>query len=366
MNKSDRIKAAVSLKDVAEAAGVNWDLSKSAPRKGDWWGPCPFHGEKTSSFHVVEPAGKGGFFKCFGCHKGGTVIDFVMEAESVDFTTAVRRLAADAGVAGEMSEERKADLARQRDKAKAKAEAEAARKAESGFRIAAQIWNTAERGNSLLSRYLAARGVNLSVIGGVPASLRLAPHLSHWAGGYDRNAPADHVGPAMIAAVGRGKLSGVHRTWITAEGRARYATGGKVAKQWIGRTGEMMGQPCALSTPTPAVVVGEGIETTLAGWSALLAAGQVGWSAEAGLSRGAITGPASDPAQLWTPRPGVSEVLLLGEGSSKNPREAREFYEGAQRRLEALGLRVLLTVPRGRWDLDLDFADLATADNLKD
>lgn len=354
MNKSDRVKAEVSLREVVEAGGGTWDLAKSAPRRGDWWGPCPLHGEATASFHVVEPGGTGGWFKCFGCHEGGTVIDFLMKRDGLDFTTAVRRLADQAGVAGEMSDERKADLERKRARARAKAEAEAKAKAETGERIARQLWGTAEKRASLLARYLTVRGVNLSVIGGVPPSLRLQPSLV----ARDGDRPV-FTGPAMVAAVGRGSLVGIHRTWITAEGRARHPDGAKVAKQWLGRTGEMMGQPCALSAPTPAVVVGEGIETTLAGWSALMAAGQVGWSAEAGLSRGAITGPAQDAAQLWTPRPGVSEVLILGEGSSRRPREARELYEGAKARLEGLGLRVALRVPHGRWDLNLDFADLA-------
>jgi len=358
MNKSERVKAQVSLREVVEAGGMVWDLKKSAAHKGDWWGPCPLHGEATASFHVVETGGAGGWFKCFGCQAGGTVIDFVMALDGLDFTTAVRRLADQAGVAGEMSDERKGHLAAKREAAKADAKRAAAKKADDGERIARQLWGTAERGPAadLLARYLAARGVNLSVIGGVPPSLRLQPSLTAKDGARD-----PFQGPAMVAAVGRGSLVGIHRTWITAHGRARHPDGAKVAKQWLGRTGEMFGQPCALSSPTAAVVVGEGIETTLAGWSGLLAAGHVGWSAEAGLARGAITGPAQDPAALWTPRPGVAEVLILGEGSSKRPREARELYEGAQARLEGLGLRVLLTVPGGRWDLDQDFADVAAS-----
>lgn len=355
MNKSDQVKAETSLREVVEAGGVEWDLGKSAPRRGDWWGPCPLHGESTASFHVVEPGGRGGWFKCFGCGEGGTVIDFLMKRDGLDFTSAVRRLADLAGLAGGMSEERKADLARQRDQARAKAQAAAKAKAETGERIARQLWGTADKRADLLARYLAARGVNLPVIGGVPPSLRLQPSLVARDG--DRR---PFSGPAMVAAVGRGSLVGIHRTWITPTGRARHPDGAKVAKLWLGRTGDMMGQPCALSAPTPAVVVGEGIETTLAGWSGLMAAGHVGWSAEAALSRGAITGPVQDPAHFWTPRPGVSEVLILGEGSARRPQEARQLYEGAKARLEGLGLRVALTVPHGRWDLNLDFADLAS------
>lgn len=365
MNLSDRVKAEVSLRQVAEDAGVEWDLRKSRTARGDWWGPCPLHHEKTSSFHVVEKGGSGGFFKCFGCHEGGTVIDFVMQWQGVDFTTAVRRLAQDAGIAGQMTEAERQALERKRAQAKADQEREAEAAAQAGQNRARALWKSAKPAapDGLLARYLTARGVDLAALGGVPSTLRGA-RLSHWDGGFRKGEGPDHIGPAMVAAIGRDTLLGVHRTWISASGRARHADGRKVEKQWIGRTGAMMGQPCVLSKPTGAVVVGEGIETTLAAFSALLADGRLGWSAEAGLSRGAITGP-GDASQLWTPRPGVSEVLLLGEGSRKDPRQARELYEGAQARLEALGLRVLLTVPRGRWDLDLDFADVAAAEIVK-
>src|SRR6185369_8696547 len=51
---------------------------------------CPFHKEKTPSFHV-NPHRQ--IFHCFGCHKGGDVFTFIREYESVDFPEAVRRLA---------------------------------------------------------------------------------------------------------------------------------------------------------------------------------------------------------------------------------------------------------------------------------
>jgi DNA primase len=53
---------------------------------------CPFHQEKTPSFHVSPERGTG-TWKCFGCGKGGNAIDFVMEKEQVDFKTALRMLA---------------------------------------------------------------------------------------------------------------------------------------------------------------------------------------------------------------------------------------------------------------------------------
>ena len=68
---------------------------------------CPFHKEKTPSFHINAQRG---MFHCFGCGKGGDVFRFVMEFENVDFPTALRTLAARAGVAvPEEEEERGSD-----------------------------------------------------------------------------------------------------------------------------------------------------------------------------------------------------------------------------------------------------------------
>ena len=55
-----------------------------------FWGCCPFHNEKTPSFSVDSEAQ---LFYCFGCHKGGTVIHFIMDMEHMEFMDAVRYLA---------------------------------------------------------------------------------------------------------------------------------------------------------------------------------------------------------------------------------------------------------------------------------
>ncbi len=57
---------------------------------GKYWGKCPFHHEKTASFAVDS---QGQFFYCFGCHKSGDVITFIMEMESLDFNDSVKFLA---------------------------------------------------------------------------------------------------------------------------------------------------------------------------------------------------------------------------------------------------------------------------------
>ena len=74
---------------------VTWDLRKSNQAKGDWWAPCPFHSEKTASFHVDDQKG---FYYCFGCHAKGDALGFLKEAEGMSFMDAVAVMAAEAGL----------------------------------------------------------------------------------------------------------------------------------------------------------------------------------------------------------------------------------------------------------------------------
>jgi DNA primase catalytic core len=77
---------------IAEYIGQYVPLRK---RGNDMVGLCPFHGEKTPSFHVHPDRG---FYKCFGCGEGGDVISFARKIENLDFNDAVRMLAGKAGV----------------------------------------------------------------------------------------------------------------------------------------------------------------------------------------------------------------------------------------------------------------------------
>ncbi|MEV6316148.1 DNA primase [Streptomyces sp. NPDC051776] len=62
---------------------------------GNLKGICPFHDEKSPSFHVSPSKG---LYHCFGCQEGGDTIDFVMKVDHLSFSEAVERLAAQAGV----------------------------------------------------------------------------------------------------------------------------------------------------------------------------------------------------------------------------------------------------------------------------
>ncbi|MEG1524016.1 MAG: DNA primase [Clostridia bacterium] len=65
------------------------------PKGRRLWGLCPLHGEKTPSFSVSQDKQ---MFYCFGCHAGGTVIQFIMDMERLSFLEAVKFLADRAGV----------------------------------------------------------------------------------------------------------------------------------------------------------------------------------------------------------------------------------------------------------------------------
>ncbi|HMF28438.1 MAG TPA: DNA primase [Candidatus Cybelea sp.] len=78
--------------DIAALIGAYVPLKK---RGNDLVGLCPFHAEKTPSFHVHPDRG---FFKCFGCGTGGDVITFMQKSENLDFGEAIRTLAAKAGI----------------------------------------------------------------------------------------------------------------------------------------------------------------------------------------------------------------------------------------------------------------------------
>jgi len=158
----------------------------------------------------------------------------------------------------------------------------------------------------------------------------------------------------------------------------------------LGRTGEMFGAPVCLTKPGgDFLIVGEGIETTLAGLDRARRK-SLRASAEAALSLGAMAGPedrrarsggkgrtgkplpaaCSDPRTTrpgWLPPQGTARVLVLADPSTKCPETARLNAERARAKIAAAGVgEVRLAVPRGHWDHDDDFADLAGQGELHD
>ena len=90
----DELRSRASLSQVV-GRKVVWDTRKSNQGKGDMWSPCPFHHEKTASFHVDD---RKGFYYCFGCHAKGDAIGFIKDTENVSFMEAVEILAREVGM----------------------------------------------------------------------------------------------------------------------------------------------------------------------------------------------------------------------------------------------------------------------------
>ncbi|MCU0831009.1 MAG: DNA primase [Rhizobiaceae bacterium] len=93
---------------------VAWDRKKTNASRGDYWGNCPFHGEKTPSFHCEDRKGR---YHCFGCGVSGDHFRFLVELDGLSFPEAVERVADMAGVAmpaagprDEVREQRRAGL----------------------------------------------------------------------------------------------------------------------------------------------------------------------------------------------------------------------------------------------------------------
>ncbi len=76
--------------DTARIEEVVGDFVALRRRGADLWACCPFHGEKTPSFHVIPAKGQ---YYCFGCHKGGSAVGFIMDYEHLSYVEALRYLA---------------------------------------------------------------------------------------------------------------------------------------------------------------------------------------------------------------------------------------------------------------------------------
>ena len=100
------------LRRQADIVRVISDYVSLKKKGANWMACCPFHQEKTPSFSV-NPAKD--IFYCFGCQKGGSVFNFVMELERVSFPEAVRIVAEKAGVQMPAMEEDKRFEARRRE-----------------------------------------------------------------------------------------------------------------------------------------------------------------------------------------------------------------------------------------------------------
>ncbi|AMM86836.1 DNA primase [Martelella sp. AD-3] len=90
----DEIRDRVPISNVI-GQRVTWDRRKTNAGRGDFWACCPFHGEKTPSFHCEDGKGR---YHCFGCGVSGDHFRFLTDLDGMSFPEAVQRIADMAGL----------------------------------------------------------------------------------------------------------------------------------------------------------------------------------------------------------------------------------------------------------------------------
>lgn len=152
MIKKETIEKVLDAARVEEVVGDFVDLKK---RGTSLIGNCPFHNEKTPSFHVSVSKG---IYKCFGCGAGGDALKFVMELEKYSYPEAIRYLAEKYSIPVEEVERSPAQLA-----AQDKRESLYVLSTWSGKYFKEQLWNT-ERGQNIGLSYFKERGYREDII----------------------------------------------------------------------------------------------------------------------------------------------------------------------------------------------------------
>ena len=229
------LRASIDLKALAEQAGVMLHQRGA----GDWWGCCPFHSERSPSFHILRAKG---FFHCFGCGASGSAIDFLMRIEQIGFKEAIDRLGGRFGlrIDAEAAARRAQRLAA--DEAQARAEKAAQ---------AAELWRAAGpiKPGDLADRYLQGRGLAPPW----PATLRLGRWVSKAGLGW----------PALVAGAARWPAREVVAVQVTPLAEPGVKALARPARLTLGTPATAAVRLSAWSAGRP-VVLTEGVEDGLA------------------------------------------------------------------------------------------------------
>ena len=147
------------LKNRADIVRIIQPYAQDLKKKGaNWMACCPFHQEKTPSFSVNPSKG---FYKCFGCGKGGSVYNFLMEIEGLNFPEAIKRVAEMSGV---MLPEPIDDVSYERTKKKREETKKIADQIVELNQIALEFWEKELRGKNKKAKdareYLVTRGIS--------------------------------------------------------------------------------------------------------------------------------------------------------------------------------------------------------------
>ncbi|CAN5134140.1 DNA primase [soil metagenome] len=151
------------LKNRADLVRIIQPYAQDLKKKGaNWMACCPFHQEKTPSFSVNPSKG---FYKCFGCGKGGTAFNFLMEMEGLNFPEAVKRVAEISGV---MLPEPVDDASYERSKKKREETKKIADQIIELNQIALEFWEAELQKKNAKAKaareYLASRGISEDIL----------------------------------------------------------------------------------------------------------------------------------------------------------------------------------------------------------
>jgi DNA primase len=144
------------LKNRADIVRIIQPYAELKKKGSNWMACCPFHQEKTPSFSVNPSKG---FYKCFGCGKGGTVFNFLMEMEGLSFPEAIKRVAE---ITGAILPEPIDDHQYERIKKKKEENKKLADQVTELNRTALEFWETELQGRRAKAarQYLEKRGIS--------------------------------------------------------------------------------------------------------------------------------------------------------------------------------------------------------------
>jgi hypothetical protein len=379
---------------------VTWDRAKTNGSQGDYWACCPFHEERTPSFHCVDQDHS---YKCFGCGASGDQFAFLQAHLGLSFVEAAQHLGGEAEAEPLTPEQIKRDAEERARRLQEKERADNAfrteeiNKASKLFRLGGRVGKT-EGADYLRGRGLAPLPFRLP--------LRFHPHFKYW---HMRDVPGQKKkepyvlfsGPVMLAPISgpSHEFLGVHITYIDParpgekirvedpeaepdpvpdeNGPPVYVAPKKIRGSKRGATIKLI-QPKGFSR----LVLGEGWETTVsvalaeygseafartAYWTAIDLQSMGGKSAKtiahpnlknkAGRSL-AVPGPEPDMGdpKVFNVPDQVTEMVLLGDGDSDRF-TAEQVHARAARRFAAEGRTI-----RSVWAPDgMDFNDLLKA-----
>ena len=283
---------------------VVWDQRLSRPAAGDYWACCPFHEERTPSFHVRLPLAS---FKCFGCGASGDVIEFVRRIKGISFVAAIDELIGNVTPKPLTAPERHERLRQQLKYRTAR---------DSGaIAYSMRLWEQCE---DVVDRHPAMRRYLCDVRGLPEVIVTSAARAGGLRLGRSRDACGDFLALAALIQSSTGESCGVSFTRVEEDGSGKASAADPVRKI-IGR---VRGGAVRLLGDSQArtLAIAEGIETALS-YSAL-------YSIPCWATLGA------DNLASFEPPDGIERLIIAADSGGVGARAARSALERLSSRLQ--------------------------------